>query len=230
MKTNIKKMAIYLFMAVAGYLSIGYLFHLLIFPENKPEVNNYFKPDDKFYSKVEGIKQRVVKQENGFVYCSAELEPLAEGPPRHIHASFDEVFEVVNGKLSIWVDGEVKQIVAGEKLFIPRGVPHKPFNETTEHIRIKGTIAFPEKFAYHLPQVYGVLEEKPDLVNSPGMVLQMALFNTAGFDSYLADGPPVVVQKITGFLVTPLARLLGYKSYYAAYDLRHQNATSNNER
>jgi mannose-6-phosphate isomerase-like protein (cupin superfamily) len=223
MKTKIKRMAIYLTITIAAYLAIGYLFHLIIFPEDKPEVSEYFRPEDRFFSKAEGIKQYVEKQENGYVYCFTEIEPLAEGPPPHIHSTFDEVFEVVNGRLTVWVDGEIKEIGPGEKLTVPKGTPHKPYNQTTETIRTKGTIAFPEKFAYHLPQVYGILEENPEFAYPPGMLLQMALFNTSGFDSYIADGPPVALQKIIGFVVTPLARLLGYRSYYSKYGIIHQN-------
>jgi len=29
----------------------------------------------------------------------------------------------------------------------------------------------------------------------------MALFQSEGFDAYLAEGPPIMVQKITGYLV-----------------------------
>lgn len=219
-------MAFYLLTTLAGYLLLGYLFHLIVFPEEKPEISEYFKPNDKFYSKVEGFRQHVEKQENGYVYCALEIDPLAGGPPRHIHTSFDETFEVENGKLTIWVDGEVKQIGPGEKVIIPRGTPHKPYNETTERIRVKGTIAFPEKFAYHLPQVYGIMEEKPNFAQSPGMILQMSLFNSAGFDSYIADGPPIIVQKVIGFMVAPIARLLGYRSYYTRYDINQHQTTA----
>jgi hypothetical protein len=45
----------------------------------------------------------------------------------------------------------------------------------------------------------------------------MALFQGAGFDSYIVDGPPMAVQKVMGFVVSPMARLLGYKSYYPDY-------------
>jgi hypothetical protein len=48
--------------------------------------------------------------------------------------------------------------------------------------------------------------------------LQLALLSTEGFDSYLAEGPPVFVQKAVFFFTTPLARLLGFKSYYPQYD------------
>lgn len=214
-----KTISMSLLIALAGYLAVGYFLHLVIFPEVKPQVSTYFKPHDVFYSKVEGFKQYVEKQENGYVYCSLEIEPLAEGPPKHIHTGFDEVFEVSSGELTLWINGEIKRIRPGEKMLIPKGTPHKPYNETTQFIKVKGTIAFPEKFAYHLPQVYGVMENTKGFGSSPATVMQMAMFTASGFDSYIAEGPPIAVQKITGFLIVPLARLLGYKSYYPQYGL-----------
>lgn len=209
----------YLFIVIAAYLSIGYLLHLVIFPENKPAVSTYFKPGQQFYSKSEGFLQTVEKQENGNVFCSLEIEPFAGGPPKHIHTDFDELFEVSHGVLTVWVNGEVKKIHPGEKLFIPKGTPHKPYNETADTIHSKGFISFPEKFAYNLKQVYGVVDNTLGFEKSSKVILQMAMFNQSGFDSYAADGPPVFVQKATSFLLTPLARLCGYKSYYNEYDV-----------
>jgi mannose-6-phosphate isomerase-like protein (cupin superfamily) len=214
-----KKATMYILIIVTAYLSIGYLFHLVIFPENKPEVSTYFKPGQQFYSKAEGFRQTVVKQENGHVFCSLEIEPFAGGPPKHIHTRFDEFFEISNGELTVWVDGEIKKIHPGEKLFIPKGTPHKPYNETADTIHVKGPIDFPENFAYCLPQVYGVVDKMPGFAKPPKTALQMALFSQAGFDSYLVDGPPVFMQKTMSFLLTPLARLAGYKSYYKDYDV-----------
>src|SRR5688500_12753521 len=96
-KKVLKTTAMIVLMAFAGYLAIGYLLHLVIFPESKPEVSSYFRPGQKFYSKTEGFRQTVVKQENEQVFCSLEVEPFADGPPRHIHTSFDELFAVKNG-------------------------------------------------------------------------------------------------------------------------------------
>jgi quercetin dioxygenase-like cupin family protein len=218
----VKKSLMFVCIAIVAYLAIGYLFHLVIFPENKPEVSTYFKPGQQFYSKTEGFRQHVVKQENGHVYCSLIIEPFADGPPKHIHTGFDEMFEVHNGELSLWVDGEVKKLHPGEKIFIPRGTPHKPYNETSDTIHVKGTVAFPEKFAYGLPQVYGLMDNTPDYANSPSTLFQMALFSTSGFDSYIAEGPPVVIQKAMGFLLTPATRLMGYKTFYPEYDIRNR--------
>jgi quercetin dioxygenase-like cupin family protein len=218
-KKIIKKTAMFLLIAIGAYLAIGYLLHKVIFPEKKPEVSSYFKPGQQFYSKAEGFRQTVQKQENGLVHCMVEIEPFADGPPKHIHTSFDETFEVEQGVLTIWVDGKVHRLRKGDTLHIPKGVAHKPYNETADTLKTKRLALFPEKFAYHLPQVYGVMDNDPSFGKGPGTLLQMSLFSSEGFDSYLADGPPVTVQKTMGFLLTPLSRLLGYKSFYKEYDI-----------
>ena len=212
---------LYILIVLGTYLAVGYLFHLVIFPEKKPDIRTYFTPGDVFYSTAEKVKQTVLKQENGFVYCTAAIEPFAPGPPVHIHTDFDEVFEITNGELSMLVNGETKKIRPGQSLLIPKGTPHKPFNETADTIYTKGYIAFPEKFAFGLAQVYGLLDKDPSFGKSAGTMLQIIMLNNSGFDSYL-EKPPVFIQKLTGFLLTPIARLAGYKSYYKAYDIKER--------
>lgn len=202
-----------------AYLAIGYLCHLVLFPENKPPVSSYFKTGQQLHCKKEGIRLNIVKQENGFVYCTSFLEPWAEGPPIHIHKDFEETFAVLNGELSVWLNGEVIKLAPGDSLLVPKGAAHKPFNETNETIHVKGVTAFPEKFAYYLSQVYGVMDHKPWFGKMPATMLQMSLLSSEGFDSYLREGPPVAIQRITNFVLVPLTRLLGYKSYYPEYDI-----------
>jgi mannose-6-phosphate isomerase-like protein (cupin superfamily) len=218
-KINLKRTTMYILAFIGAYLLIGYLMHRVIFPEKKPAIATYFKPGQQFYSKTEGFRQIVLKQENGHVHGTLEVEPFAPGPPKHIHDDFDETFEIENGELSVWVNGEIKKLHPGQVLHIPKGTPHQPFNETAETIKLKGSFAFPEKFAYQLPQVYGVMDNNPGFGKSPATLFQMAVFQDAGFDSYLAEGPPVFLQKMIGFLVTPAARLAGYRSFYPEYDI-----------
>lgn len=208
----------YFFILLTVYLVVGYLLHAFVFPEQKPDISTYFKPGDIFYSKTEKIKQTVVKQEHGFVYCTASIEPFAPGPPEHVHSDFDETFEITNGELSLLVNGEVKKIRPGQQLHIPKGTPHKPFNETADTIYTKELIAFPEKFAFYLVQVYGLMDNK-GLGKSAGTMFQVSLLNHEGFDSYIA-GPPVFMQRAISFILTPATRLFGYKSFYPAYDIR----------
>ncbi|MGC4234291.1 MAG: cupin domain-containing protein, partial [Niabella sp.] len=119
-----------LLFTLASYLIIGTLFHRVLFPEKKPDVATWFKPGQKLYSKTEGFCQTVIKQENGYVHCMLEMEPYAAGPPKHIHTGFDETFQIENGELTVWVDGTTRKVRPGEVLHIPKGTPHKPYNET----------------------------------------------------------------------------------------------------
>jgi len=204
---------------IVAYLIIGYLLHLVIFPEKKPSIASYFKPGDVFYSKVEGFRQTVLKQEDGKVHCKVELDPFAPGPPEHIHTGFDEFIEIENGELNLRMKGKEQVIKPGESVLIPKGAPHKFWNTTSEVIRIKGSMAFPEKFAFTLSQVYGYMDANPDFASSKSMIFQITMMQQAGFDSYIS-GPPVFMQKLIGFLSTPISRLAGMKTYYPNYDIK----------
>lgn len=207
-----------LFFTIASYLIIGTLFHRILLPEKKPDIATWFKPGQQLYSKTEGFRQTVIKQENGYVHCVLEMEPYAAGPPKHIHTGFDETFQIDNGELTVWVNGDIRKIQPGEVLHIPKGTPHKPYNETADTIRLKGAFAFPEKFAFNLVQVYGAMDDQPGFEQAPDIAFRMTLFQTNGFDSYIADGPPVFIQKTMGFVLAPALRLFGYRSYYKKYD------------
>lgn len=215
-----RKISKYILIGFLGYLSIGYLLHLAIFPEKIPEYSNYFKPGDEFYSKKEGIRQIIIKQEKGKVYCKVEIEPHAEGPPLHIHTEFDELFVGGDNPINILVGNNEKILNPGEDILIPKSTPHKPYNTSDSTVTLIMTeeSAFPEKFAVFLSQVYGYMDESEENMKPPKVIFQMAMFNQY-FDSYQGEGPPVVIQKAQNFLLVPLARLMGYKSYYTKYEM-----------
>ena len=45
-------------------------------------------------------------------------------PPLHVHHEEDEVWRVLEGRLSLHLPGESLEVSAGESAFGPRGVPH----------------------------------------------------------------------------------------------------------
>lgn len=214
-------LGLYFLIAIGLCLGLGYFLHLVVFPEKIPDISSYFKPGDVFESEMEGFSQTVVRQEDGMVYCKLELAPHAPGPPMHIHTSFDELFENGDQQVSMVVDGEDKILQPGERILIKKGTPHKPHNPTDNTVHLEmNEFAFPEEFAFYLNQVYGYLDESESNMKPPKVLFQMAMFGQ-NFDSYLAEkAPPVAVQKFTNFMIVPLARLLGYRSYYPKYDIK----------
>jgi quercetin dioxygenase-like cupin family protein len=49
-------------------------------------------------------------------------------PPGHFHPDQDEHFEVLEGQLSVRVDGEERTLEPGETIDIPRGTVHRMWN------------------------------------------------------------------------------------------------------
>ena len=50
--------------------------------------------------------------------------PYGDSPPRHVHATEDEVFHVLEGELLLEVDGECIAAPAGTIALAPKGVAH----------------------------------------------------------------------------------------------------------
>ena len=204
---------------VIAYVLIGALLDNVIFPEAEPGSEYYPREGQVFVSKSEGFRQTILKRENGLVWTELVLEPHALGPPEHIHTSLPENFFVVEGTLSLLVNGEKKLLRPGESLLVNPGTPHKPFNETDSRVVVKPPLtpeyALPEQFTVFLTQAYGFFDESESNRQPPKALLQMSRFSPK-YELWLAS-PPVPLQKTLYFVIGPTARLLGYRTYYEKY-------------
>jgi quercetin dioxygenase-like cupin family protein len=66
--------------------------------------------------------------------------------PLHVHPGTDETFLVVEGQLTLFVNGEAQTLQAGDYAFIPRGTPHAQGNTTNEDVVLVLTLS-PGAFA-----------------------------------------------------------------------------------
>ena len=57
-------------------------------------------------------------------------QPGGKPPPGHYHPDQDEHFEVLEGTLTARIEGEDRELKAGETLDIPRGTAHKMWNRS----------------------------------------------------------------------------------------------------
>jgi quercetin dioxygenase-like cupin family protein len=51
-------------------------------------------------------------------------DPRGTAPPLHVHHHEDETFYVLDGELSVIVDGQEQRLSTGDYAVVPRGVPH----------------------------------------------------------------------------------------------------------
>ena len=61
---------------------------------------------------------------DGRVAVIEHLGPRGAGSPLHVHSREDEWFYVIEGELTLWVDGETIVAPAGSFVFGPKGIPH----------------------------------------------------------------------------------------------------------
>lgn len=200
-----------LFALILAYFLIGGILFNHLFKPAKPNYAAFFKENKHFVSHTEGFKQEIIKVENDWVYSRVEMQAFAAGPPEHIHEYFDELFRVEKGTATILVNGEKKTLKAGESLLIPKGTPHKPFNETNEVVvlddPITQTATLPASFAYGLITLYPEMDKIGD-VKSPKNLLALAAQGN-DFDTWSSD-LPIPAQKAMRWLLGPTARWMGY--------------------
>lgn len=203
---------------IAAYLLSGIFLDRYVWVAPKPELSNYFRPGDKLVSRFEGFEQTVLSVNDGWLHTRLEVAPYAPGPPEHFHEAFTETFTVKSGTMSILVNGEKLTLRAGETISVPPMTKHKPFNETGETVIIESEDerTLPVEFGYTLTQLYGFMDRYPDGPSVPQMLMQLSVYGDLA-DSYLADGPPLTVQKGLRVVMAPTARLMGYSNRYPEY-------------
>lgn len=200
------------------YIVFGIYLDSVFIRQENVDLTNYFQPGDKLFSRFEGFEQTVLSARDGYIHSRLVVSPNAAGPPEHFHESFSETFTVKSGTLSILIDGEKRTVKAGESITIPPMIRHKPFNETGETVIVEGEDpkTVPIKFGFVLTQLYGFMDELENGPSVPQMLLQLSVYGDNA-DSYLADGPPLSVQKAMRTAMAPTARMLGYKTSYHQY-------------
>ena len=219
---TIRRIVLWTLAIAVAYFVIGLILSDYVFPPEKPDFATYFQPGDRFISNSEGFDQTILSTTDGWVQLKLEARPSAPGPPVHIHEDFEETFTVKTGALSVQVGDEKKILGPGGSITIPKLTPHRPFNETTGTVVVESDDpkTMPAQFAYFLSQFYPLVDKFGGHPGPLPVLMQLSVYGT-DMDSYLAEGPPVFVQKVLRPLMRPTARLLGYKYYYPEYKPQH---------
>ena len=145
-----------------------------------------------------------------------EVAPGGKLPATHFHPQQDETFTVHHGSFVIKVGEEVKTLTAGSQYTIPHGVPHQWWNPSNDE-PVAMTVTFQPALNTEtfLEQFFGLgNDNKTNVEGVPSFMQMMAMINE--YQLYIA-GPPLAIQKIMGVVLGSIARLMGYKKFYAQY-------------
>lgn len=129
------------------------------------------------------------------------MAPHAEGPPLHVHTTFDETFVVESGTATLALEGRSLTLHPGERYTVPRNTPHAPHNETDEAVVLRTEL--PHAFAGGLANFYRATDAIGDL-DSPRVLLALAA-EGPGFDTF-SPGSPIALQQAMRWVLGPLGR------------------------
>ncbi|WP_243394719.1 cupin domain-containing protein [Leptospira adleri] len=201
---------------LVGYVLVGNILHLYLFPEQQVVKEAYPIVGDTMvnrFAKERYIVLKTDRETNGrYAEVELHLEPGGAIPEAHIHSNYDETFIVLQGELNLVIDGTELHLGPGEAHTVPKGTPHQPFNRGSREFVGIVRVNPPAQWALFITQFHGFLTEKQEPRNDFEFFLQAMLVSGFYGDTYLAS-PPISVQKALAFIVAPTARLLGYKSW-----------------
>lgn len=84
--------------------------------------------------------RRRLEEGTPIIELQGTLPPHQEGPPRHIHSLEDEAGLVTAGTLSVEIAGRRLDAMPGQAVSLPRGVPHRWWNQGDEALAFEGSV------------------------------------------------------------------------------------------
>ena len=147
--------------------------------------------------------------------------------PAHIHDTWVETFEILEGTAAYLLGGEQRTLRKGENVLMPAGVPHvHPWNTGTDEMVYRQTNDFGATTPEAVTEVLGALATLNGLaregrVGKSGLPKNPLQFVATG-RIYTKHGVydaavPIPIQKGFAAALGPLAEALGYRGVYDRY-------------
>lgn len=152
---------------------------------------------------------RSTEETNGdYLEMRFEIETATgDSPPLHIHPHAEESYEVLSGVLEVNVEGEWKQVPAGEKHSVPPGTSHTFRNkEPVELINVHKPALAHEQFFRRFHRLVTEQGVRLPPNNFKSLVLLGMLFSDHEQEVISVKPPQFVMRSLA-----VLGRILGYR-------------------
>ena len=146
------------------------------------------------------------------VYHAQSREPIA-----HYHPEQEEDFSVLEGELCVRINGRLTIYAAGEQFYIPKGTVHSMWNGSTGRTVINWQVRPALNTEYLLETASGLANDGKTAADGKPGLLQIALIANHYAGVFRLAKPPYIIQRILFTLLSPIARLAGYKAAYQEY-------------
>src|SRR5262249_29530507 len=132
----------------------------------------------------------------------------------HRHPALVERFTVLEGELTLKLDGQTRIVHEGESAVVEPGVWHDWWNAGDRDARARVEVTPGERFAYLIETLFGLA--RLGHTNAKGMPspVQLALIGQEFSDVIRFRKPPPAVQHALFVVLAPIGRLRGYRATY----------------
>lgn len=130
------------------------------------------------------------------------LNPGSTVPMKHTHTEQDEIFEIISGEVSIEVGIEQKLLKAGDKAVMPKNIPHRWWNQSSEKALLTVTFIPAHNTEDFFVEMFGLASGGRTKKNGAPTFMQAAVM-CGKYDIYHPK-IPVIIQK----MVSKIARMI----------------------
>lgn len=143
------------------------------------------------------------------VYNTRSKEPVP-----HYHPMQAEDFVVLEGELSVRIQGALRKFKKGDHLHIPPDTIHSMWNDTTQRTVVNWKVQPAGETEYLLETACGLASAGK--TNQEGMpsLLQFALMGLRFKNDFRIAKPPYAIQMIIFNALRPIARISGLRAIY----------------
>ena len=145
------------------------------------------------------------------------FRPGNAGPPEHIHPSYDEHFDIMQGEFVFTINGQERRAGAREQLVVKKGTPHA-FRCVSDQY---GVVIVETRPAARIGEVistlFGMAHEGALTPQGQPKLMQAMVIGSEYADDTVFTNPPPNIAIPVARTLAPIGHLLGYRPTYPKY-------------
>ena len=142
---------------------------------------------------------------------------ISKEPPQHYHPFQDEYFRILEGELTVRINGEVINLQAGEGLHIPAKTAHSMWNHSQQKTVVHWKVWPALNTEYFLENAAGVAEDHKTSSSGMPSLLQVAIMVNKYHSVFRLAKPSYARQKLFFWALIPFSYIMGYRGSYKKY-------------
>ena len=145
------------------------------------------------------------------------FQPHSTEPVPHYHPFQEEFFTVLEGQITVRINGHLKLLKQGDKFHLKKNQVHSMWNHSNNIARVNWKVMPASDTEYFLENGVGIANEKKSSAKGTPSLLQVALLAKRFSHVYRVAKPPYHVQKILFTVLAPFSYLAGYRPCYRKF-------------